>query len=373
MNYKIAVKIVAINGIVFGVVLLSIDLAFGRYLLHSPALDIPQAAVGVRKIYDTSLIEGRKIGTKSVYTRDQQGYRPSKNDLGNRGIVLTIGGSTTDQRYVDDAKTWQRILESKIDKKVINGGVDGQSTFGHVFSLKNWHAKTLDLEKVDDIIFYVGVNDVRFSKGVVSSRSNIYDSPTLRRRFRSYLSKRSFLYGRLRELKLKLDLLRGVQFKLPDGAVQIGHGKSNPKFLDNHISSNIPLRTHDEIREYKQLFNELLTVSKKYFPNARIHVVQQQDPKCLITGTRVYIRVSPKAIPAIREYCSGLASIYLSQQQIINASSSVDIFLLKMFLDNPVPDEGFYDGLHTNILGSRAIGEYLAMNLSLQTFTRVDK
>ena len=373
MKIKNAVKIVTINGIVFGVVLISIDLAFGRYLLHSPALDIPETIVGDRKLYDTSSIEERKIGTKSVYSRDQEGYRPSRNDLGNRGIVLTIGGSTTDQRYVDDAKTWQSILESKTDKRVINGGVDGQSTFGHVFSLKNWHVKTLDHEQVDDIIFYVGVNDVRFSKGLDSARGNMYDSPTLLRRFRSYLSRRSFLYGRLRELKLKLDLLRGVQFKIPDGAVQIGHGISNPDFLDNPISNNIPLRTHDEIREYKQLFNKLLTVSKKYFPNARIHVVQQQDPKCLISGSRVYIRVSPKAIPEIREYCSGLASIYLSQQEIINTSSNADIFLVKMFWDNPVPDEGFYDGLHTNTLGSRTIGEYLATNLKLQRSAQSDK
>ena len=183
--------------------------------------------------------------------------------LAIEGLVLTIGGSTTDQRYVDDEKTWQRILESKIDKKVINGGVDGQSTLGHLFSLKNWHAKTLDLENVDDIIFYVGVNDVRFSKDVVSARVNEFDPP-LRTSFRSYLSKRSFLYGRLRELKLKLDLLRGVQFNLPDGALQIGHGKINPNFLDNPIPSNIPLSSHDEIRQYKQLFNDLLTVSKVF-------------------------------------------------------------------------------------------------------------
>lgn len=362
---KKLLKTVAINGVVFGVILISIDLALGKHLLHSPAFDIPESIIDDRKSYDTSSIEGRKISTRSVYSRDQEGYRPYKKDRGDRGIVLTIGGSTTDQRYVDDAKTWQRILESKTGKRVINGGVDGQSTYGHVFSLKNWHAKTLDHKQVDDIIFYVGVNDVRFSRGLDAARGNIYDSPTLLRRFRSYMSRRSFLYGRIKELKLRLDLLRGVQFKGPDGVVQIGHGSSNPDFLDNPIASNIPLRTHEETQEYKQLFKELLTISKEYFPSARIHVVQQQDPKCLISGRNVHIRVSPKKIPGIEEYCSGLASIYLSQQEIVNKSNMTDIFLVKMFLDNPVPEEGFYDGLHTNTLGSRAIGEYLAMNVKL--------
>ena len=60
-------------------------LRLGRYFLHSPALDIPHAVVGDRKTYDTSLIERSKISIKSVYSRDQYGYRPSKNGLGNRG------------------------------------------------------------------------------------------------------------------------------------------------------------------------------------------------------------------------------------------------------------------------------------------------
>ena len=89
--------------------------------------------------------------------------------------------------------------------------------------------------------------------------------------------------------------------------------------------------------------------------------------------SKVYIRVSPKTIPKIREYCSGLASIYLSQQEVIDTPTSADIFLVKMFLDNPVPDEGFYDGLHTNTLGSHAIGEYLAKNLKLKRYSQSNK
>ena len=170
-------RTIAINGVVLGVILISIDLAFGKHLLYSPAFDIPESRIDDRTSYDNSSIEGGKISTRSVYSRDQEGYRPYKKDLNGRGIVLTIGGSTTDQIYVDDEKTWQRILESKTDKKVINGGVDGQSTYGHVFSLKNWHAKTLSHKQVDDIIFYIGVNDVRFSKGLDAARGNISDRP----------------------------------------------------------------------------------------------------------------------------------------------------------------------------------------------------
>ena len=163
-----------------------------------------------------------------------------------------------------------------------------------------------------------------------------------------------------------MDIFRGGQSKSPDGVLQVGHGVKNPPFLDKSIASNIPTSSDSEIQEYKQLFKELLITSREYFPNARVHIVQQQDPKCLISGGRVYVRVSPNLIAAISDYCSRLASIYQSQEEIINSSTGMEIFLIKMFIDNPVPDEGFYDGIHANTLGTRAIGEYLAMNVKLQ-------
>ena len=249
MSINKVIKIVAINGVVFGSILILIDLSLGKYLLHSPAFDIPASVVDYYTSYDTSLIESRKGSVRAVYSRDQEGYRPYKINPPNRGSVLTIGGSTTDQRYVDDNKTWQRILESKVNKKVINGGVDGQSTFGHVASLKNWHAKTLAREQIHDIIFYIGVNDVRFAKGVNAAYGNRYDSPTLWEQFRSYLVRRSFFFGKLKELKLKLDIFRGGQSKSPDGVLQVGHGVKNPPFLDKSIASNIPTSSDSEIQE----------------------------------------------------------------------------------------------------------------------------
>ena len=55
--------------------------------------------------------------------------------------ILTVGGSTTDQRYINLDSTFQSILESKInqyiDKNICiaNAGVDGHTTFGHIYSL----------------------------------------------------------------------------------------------------------------------------------------------------------------------------------------------------------------------------------------------
>ncbi len=365
MNPQKAFKLVAVNAIVLGGVLISSDLILGKYFFLSPAIDIPESKVNMKKVFVTSSLYRSNNKTRAVYSRDKDGYRPYEKNPRNNGIVLTIGGSTTDQLWVDDSETWQRILETKTGRTVINGGVDGQSTFGHVYSLRNWHRKSLDREKVDDIIFYIGVNDVRFSKGLDSAYGNVFDSPTLKRRLHSFLSRRSFWYDKYKEAKKRFDMLRRPKVKRPDVSDQIGHGVKNPTFLDQSIASNIPLSTHDEIQGYKGLFKELLAASNKYFPKARIHIVQQQNPKCLISGESVHVRQSPEEYPTIMDWCSGLASIYQLQENIIGLSKRTNIFLVKMFEDDPVPDHGFYDGIHTNSLGSRIIGEYLARKIKL--------
>ena len=55
------------------------------------------------------------------------------------------------------------ILSKKgfFDIDVINAGVDGQSTFGHLFSLIEWHEKIFSNYKDDTelVLFYLGVND----------------------------------------------------------------------------------------------------------------------------------------------------------------------------------------------------------------------
>jgi len=143
------VRIAGFNLLILGAFLVSIDLLLGKYFSNSPAFGIPAAQVDVKNTYETSNIEstgGRHI---AIYTRDHDGYRPYKVALPNNKLILTVGGSTTDQRWVDDHLTWQRKLENKLGIPVLNGGVDGQSSFGHLLSIENWHSKLLNPNRVE--------------------------------------------------------------------------------------------------------------------------------------------------------------------------------------------------------------------------------
>jgi len=97
-----------------------------------------------------------------TYTRDKYGLRGSYSSPGDIRI-LTVGGSTTDQRHIGDGQTWQDVLQKRFEQAglripVANAGIDGQSTFGHIANFKWWFPDIPGLAP-EFILFYVGLND----------------------------------------------------------------------------------------------------------------------------------------------------------------------------------------------------------------------
>jgi hypothetical protein len=99
----------------------------------------------------------------ATYTRDAWGLRGSAETLKEIDIV-TVGGSTTDQRYLDDGTTWQSVAERELRAAgrplvLTNAGVDGQSSVGHAFNFRYWFPLLHGLQP-RIVLFYVGINDV---------------------------------------------------------------------------------------------------------------------------------------------------------------------------------------------------------------------
>ena len=79
------------------------------------------------------------------YRRDEHGLRGRYADL-SKIDILTIGGSTTNEILVDEGKTWSDQLGKFFSRAgrpivVVNGGVDGQSTVGHLKVFELWFPK----------------------------------------------------------------------------------------------------------------------------------------------------------------------------------------------------------------------------------------
>ena len=157
-------KVALVNAAILVLLLVPVELIFGTWLRSFGLEDLKRFSIpiDVRFQFDTSALYGPAPGM-ITYSRDQYGLRGNYGDLKDVEI-LTIGGSTTEQRYIDDAVTWQELASAELTRRgkpnaVVNAGVDGQSTVGHLFDFDHWFPLLPELRpKV--IVFYVGANDV---------------------------------------------------------------------------------------------------------------------------------------------------------------------------------------------------------------------
>ncbi|MBC6426372.1 MAG: SGNH/GDSL hydrolase family protein [Ekhidna sp.] len=155
-------KLIFINGLILFIGCAVLELIFGGWFNEDNRLNGLNLIRNKTYIYTSDLYTETPIEIK--YSRDKYGLRgnsilntPEKID------ILTIGGSTTDQRYITDGKTWQDVLENCFKKEgrevlVANAGVDGQSTFGHIKNFEIWFPKIPNLN-TKYILFYIGIND----------------------------------------------------------------------------------------------------------------------------------------------------------------------------------------------------------------------
>ena len=130
-----------------------------------------------------------------VYTRDVNGFRGLTGPVSEIDL-LTVGGSTTDQRFLDDNATFQAVLRAMFAEggrmvSVANAGIDGQTTFGHLENFPSWFSLVDGLHP-RYVLFYVGINDA-----LIVAEKGAYDvieasSPRLRAQL--YIREKSAFY-----------------------------------------------------------------------------------------------------------------------------------------------------------------------------------
>jgi hypothetical protein len=164
MNLRSLFKLGVINAAIFLILALVVELLFGNWIRPMTVEDLRRFNIPIsfREEVDASRLYQSGDG-KMVYSRDQWGLRGKFTRLEDVD-VLTVGGSTTDQRYIDDAATWQSVAERAarargVELTFANAGVDGQSSIGHRFDFDYWFPLLGGL-KPKYVLFFIGVNDV---------------------------------------------------------------------------------------------------------------------------------------------------------------------------------------------------------------------
>jgi hypothetical protein len=153
-------KIILSNIIVLVIGLLMLEIIFGNWF--SPhQLNRLHLMRDVSRSYDLNGLYPTENNI-IIYKRDKYGLRGVYTSTKSIDI-LTVGGSTADQRYITEGQTWQDILAKEFLAKgksvsVVNAGVDGQSTYGHLKNFDWWFPSIPNL-KTKYVLFYVGLND----------------------------------------------------------------------------------------------------------------------------------------------------------------------------------------------------------------------
>lgn len=330
--------------------LLSIEILLSDYSSNRPALNVPWTKANYVKDFKPGQLSPLNINDRVKYSRDTNGYRPyMKSDK----YILTIGGSTTDQLFVDDGNTYQRTMEKALGVGVLNGGVDGQSSYGHTKSIDLWHGRVLPKEKISHVLLLVGINDVRLLEAD-DYRLFADDSPSLSLRLRQYFSNRSFFYPRMVGL-LKSAGLIAKQYSDKTQFIN-GHGGNLNISRTNSSFQKIPISSSSS---YRDLFKQLVETAMATFPEAIILIVQQQAPMCDFIDD-LY---ADKTGGLYTEFCGNLGLVFNEQRKALYGFDINTVRVIEMFKETPLVRGDFYDAIHTNAAGSQALGLYLASKI----------
>ena len=285
------------------------------------------------------------------YVRDQYGLRDSCESPAEIDI-LTIGGSTTDQRYVSLTSTYQNIIEKHMKTSldtfgcVSNAGIDGHSTWGHLFSFEKWFPLIPELNpKI--ILLYVGINDADFRR---TAPKVGYDTGLTGKGIKEFLK-------RFEIIKALLPIYRLIR-QQSDNAAYANHAPKLYKdddYTANMLNEQTEFLSNRNAAAFRLRMERLLSAIEE-FGAKPLCVTQPHRYVKKIDGERRGLK------NVLGEGFSGIDydySIRKLNEVVFDLCglNTVDLYSHKF------SDSHFYDGVHTTALGSIEIGNGISQFL----------
>ncbi len=148
---------------IFGLMILGlvfIELIFGTWLWGDPLSQL-NIIRGVEWIYSVDQYYPRP--EPIVYRRDRWGFRGTYGQPSDINI-LVLGGSTTDERLINEGETWPDVLAGCLrrggyDVRLANASVTGQTSRGHLANFDLWFSRMPGL-KPRYVLAYLGINEL---------------------------------------------------------------------------------------------------------------------------------------------------------------------------------------------------------------------
>jgi len=342
MNFKKKIlKIFFYNILFILIILLIYEFLFGNWFTNKNFgnlfLPLNKSLIVNKLPYETN--------DPVIYTTDSNGFRNNKHDLKSIEI-LVIGGSTTEEKIIDDNKIWTRILEINTNKKVLNAGIGGQTSFGHVKMFDIWFSRFKDL-KPNYTLFYIGINDALFMIENITLKN--YDN-FIDKRVMNSIDRDSLVHVN------KIDRIHQY-IKNNSALIQLF------KFIKGNLIAY----------KYKINYNLDFTISNKDISKKKF-ILSDKDKKKITIYKKFYIDNLYKLLEKTRNINSqpifitqSISSKHWLNEFLIEINNYTKNFCLEKKLkciyladDLNLNDTDFYDGIHTNPTGSEKIGVFLS-------------
>lgn len=346
---KPALRVVLINfGLVAAVVAVA-ELGFGSWLFGPSygSLNLPRNA---QRQFDVSALYDR--AGPAIYTRDDHGLRGRYRDLSAIDI-LVVGGSTTNELFISDGETWTDRLADNFASagralSVVNAGVDGQSTVGHLRNFEVWFPHLEGL-RPRYVLVYVGINDLAVPSAGKGSKFDAMQSPEWDRRLRHYVMNHSALYEMLRKIR---GLLRAHAAKIVHARLE----HANLKWVETPSAVEEVDPTSDMARRLEAYAGRLRELVRRIRAlNAEAVLVTQQNAHFRRENGRTLVALGREDKPQVSAY-QGMAAINRITMTVCHEMRAICIDLGAEIEFKPGE---FYDNVHTTPTGSKRIADFL--------------
>ena len=324
--------------LLLGLVLL--ELIFGNWIF-GPKFSSLIIKRGITKVWVPNHYESNH---NAMYKKDKFGLRGDYNKISDVKI-LTIGGSTTDERWIDENLTWSILLQKKMEKihsnfKIANAGVDGQSTVGHLKNFSMWFKQIPNLNP-EYFLYYIGINDSilllkTLNKNNYKNNYNEADfliSNQLFERYSKYLKNNSVFYKLIK-------LIDGYFTAKKYGVIHFTKTWKNKENFKSIIINHDNKIIVQFLIDYQKRLKKINDETKKFNAKA-IFVTQKIHNEHPLSNALDLINATTK------NFCFENQTICLPLDEKINFEFEKDL----------------YDGVHTRPSGNKKIAEYISYEI----------
>ena len=348
MNITTYIKVILVNFFIFFFGLLIIELFFGNWFNNKNYGNLLLNINKHRIISNLPYNSDKPV----KYSTDLNGFRANDHNL-SKIDILVLGGSTTEQKLIDDKLIWTKILEQNLDlpnlNYTLNAGIGGQTSFGHVKIFNLWISRFEEL-KPEIIIYYIGINDALYMIENIDKDINYDEGRFMRDKNRDFLTIQNKFENYFQYFKnnsaiiLFLKMLNGnfISFKY-----NFGYLKKTTIF-DTSFKST-------EISDIKIDDKKVLNYLSKYRYNIQILSENASN----LDAMPVFITQRVSRNHWIKKYLS------IINEETINFCRLKSLTCFDLANELYLNEEDFYDGIHYTPLGSKKVGEYIYQKLKL--------